>query len=273
MAESPSLPGSREIEEPSQSHKLVRRITSARTLVCHYNGGILGARDVGVAMRNSPCRAVGPLLRRPVRSEQIANSKLELRGRSGSDGQYDARLDVGVRRVRAIFAFAVLLGLTVALQWKAGAYRSELGSHRDESAHYVAGLLVHDYLLHHPKESPLVFAEQFYGHYPNVAIGYWPPLFYAVQGVWSLVFPPSIRSILFLVALISALLGTIVVDVVSRSQRYVVGMLAGILFVAIPVVVRSSTMIMADGLLSLLAVTATLSFLRFIDGHHRVRDS
>ncbi|HME33522.1 MAG TPA: glycosyltransferase family 39 protein [Terriglobales bacterium] len=194
---------------------------------------------------------------------------------SGTGYYNPKRLAVGTRAgwTVTVCAFAILLGVTVALQWWAGAYRSDLGLHPDESAHYVTGLMVHDYLWLHPKGSPLVFVEQYYGHYPKVAIGHWPPVSYAVQGVWSLLFSPSISSVLLLMATISALLGAVVADVVSRSQTLVLGMLAGLLLIANPIAAQASIMIMADGLLALLILAATLVFLRYIDGQHRVRYS
>jgi len=204
---------------------------------------------------------------------------------AGSGGEPHSLTDVsyqGADRLRVgpqagwaarLCGFAILLGVTVALQWCAQAYRSELGLHADESAHYLTGLMVHDYLRLHPKEPPLVFVEQYYGHYPKVAIGHWPPVFYLVQGVWSLFFSTSIGSTLLLMAVISALLGAVVADLVSRSGSLVLGLLAGLLLIANPVAAQASTMIMADGLLALLVLAATLVFLRYIDGQHRVRYS
>ena len=35
----------------------------------------------------------------------------------------------------------------------------------------------------------MAFAENYYLHYPEVAMGHWPPGFYLLQAVWTLLFP------------------------------------------------------------------------------------
>src|SRR4051812_19677115 len=66
----------------------------------------------------------------------------------------------------------------IFLQWSGGGYTSEFIGYPDESAHYVSGLMVHDYLHHlisFESVSPLKFASDFYDYYPRVSIGHWPP--------------------------------------------------------------------------------------------------
>ncbi len=172
-----------------------------------------------------------------------------------------------------LLATTMLFAVVLALQWHSHAYRSDLGSHADEAAHYVTGLLVHDYLAQHRTTSPSGFAEQYYGHYPKVGLGHWPPFFYLLQGVWSLIFQPSVASILVLVALISALSGGLITVLVTRSQKLAVGLMAGFLFVASPVVAQSSSMIMADGLVALLMLSATLAFVRFMNSKEAAKYS
>jgi len=160
---------------------------------------------------------------------------------------------------------AMMLGASLALQWSSQAAFSELGGHPDESAHYVTGLLVHDYLIQHDPISPIAFVSQFYGHYPKVGLGHWPPVFYLLQSLWSLLFQSSVASILALVALLSALCASLIALSVARTQTWTVGLMAGLLFVASRVVAQSSAMIMPDGLVALLMLAATLAFVRFMD--------
>src|ERR1700730_1585230 len=98
---------------------------------------------------------------------------------------------------------SLFLALIVVLQWLGGAYRTEFAGYPDEGAHYVTGLMVHDYIVRHHFDSFQAFAENYYLHYPKVAIGHWPPFFYVVEAAWMLVFPVSRSSMLLLMALLT----------------------------------------------------------------------
>src|ERR1039457_5065466 len=80
----------------------------------------------------------------------------------------------------ALLAFAGV----VLLQWKAGAFTAEFSGYPDEASHYLSGLLVSNYIAAGFPSSPIPYAEKFYIQYPYIGIGHWPPLFYAVEGVW-----------------------------------------------------------------------------------------
>ena len=96
------------------------------------------------------------------------------------------------------------MALTVFLSYKGDVYHSELGSEdSDEPAHYVTGLLIHDYVVKKFPESPLSFAARYYLHYPKIALGVWPPFFHIVEAFWMMVF--SARSVFFLPAAITTL--------------------------------------------------------------------
>src|SRR6202035_5156727 len=64
---------------------------------------------------------------------------------------------------------AVLWMLAALLQWKAGAYTVELSGNPDESAHYITGLMIRDYIASGHVTSPMTYAEQYYAHYPKIA--------------------------------------------------------------------------------------------------------
>ena len=52
----------------------------------------------------------------------------------------------------------------------------------------MTGLMVRDYIAAGFPDSPFRFAENYYLHYPKVAIGHWPPVFYSIQAAWMLIF-------------------------------------------------------------------------------------
>jgi len=117
-------------------------------------------------------------------------------------------------------SFSILLLFCALLQWRSGAYSSDLAGNPDEPAHVVSGLMVHDYLEHflspqgsHWPRNPRAFAESYYAHFPKVAIGHWPPLFYLVQAIWMFVFGRS------KVALLALMQGTTAGTATLISQR------------------------------------------------------
>jgi len=118
----------------------------------------------------------------------------------------------------ALVAAIIVWVFVVALQWQAGAYRAEFASHPDEAAHYVTGLMIHDWITSPGFAAPLAFAKQFYAHYPKVAFGIWPPLFHVIEAVWMLLFTPSKVSLLLLEALIGASLAALLYW--ALRQRY-----------------------------------------------------
>ena len=86
----------------------------------------------------------------------------------------------------AIFTFC--FSLAALLSWFAGAFQAEFGGYPDEPAHYVTGLMIHDYIAGWFPATPLRFAENYYLHYPKVAFGHWPPVFHFLQAIWMLLF-------------------------------------------------------------------------------------
>lgn len=169
------------------------------------------------------------------------------------------------RYVGCLGVGTVLFGLVLMLQWLGGAYRNEFAGYPDEGAHYITGLMVRDYVAAHRLISFRQFAENYYLHYPKVAIGHWPPFFYVVQAAWTLVFPVSRPSLLVLMALITAVFGFLLYRAVEDELGTALGISAGLLLVSIPVVQSYSGMVMADTLVGLLSFAAVLCFAKFVD--------
>ncbi|HSK21311.1 MAG TPA: hypothetical protein VK912_19300 [Longimicrobiales bacterium] len=63
--------------------------------------------------------------------------------------------------------------------------------------------MVRDYAADGCGSSALQFARDYYAHYPKIAIGNWPPLFYMVEGAWLLVTPVHAASVRVLLSLIT----------------------------------------------------------------------
>lgn len=160
---------------------------------------------------------------------------------------------------------SLFLTLIIVLQWLGGAYRTEFAGYPDEGAHYITGLMVRDYIARHDVHSFRQFAENYYMHYPKVAIGHWPPFFYVAQAAWTLLFPISRSSLLLLMAMFTALMAFTLYRIVEDELGTILGTAAGLLLIALPVIQAYSSMVMADTLVGLLSFCAVLYFARFMD--------
>ncbi len=157
-----------------------------------------------------------------------------------------------------------LFVLALCLQWKNGAYESEFGGHPDEAAHFITGLMVRDYVCQGFPERPMRFAEEYYDHYPKVALGHYPPGFYALEGAWLTVFPVSRNSALAFMALLAAVFGTLAYRGASEELSHVYALAIGILTVALPLTQTMTDTIMADLALAIACLLAARSFSRFL---------
>jgi 4-amino-4-deoxy-L-arabinose transferase-like glycosyltransferase len=170
------------------------------------------------------------------------------------------------RRQVVLESLAVCLALwalAVLLQSQAGAYHVEFASHPDESAHYITGLMIRDYVMSGHFHSPLAYAENYYAHYPKVALGMWPPLFHLIEALWTLMFSPSKTSVLLLMALVAALTATSIYYLVRRRHPWVVALVAATLYVLSPLVQVSTAAVMVDGLVALLDLWAAIYLVRY----------
>ncbi len=141
---------------------------------------------------------------------------------------------------------AGLFALAIVLQFLNGAFGSEFNAYPDEPAHYVTSLMVREYITGPHPFSPLKFAEQYYHHYPKVAFGHWPPVFYVVQAAWMLLFSASRASVRLEIAFTTALLAFSL----WREARHWFGqlwaLLAAVLLVCVPLIQNSTDEEMAE---------------------------
>ena len=161
----------------------------------------------------------------------------------------------------AVFAF--LLGFVVILQKLAGAYASGFGGYPDEPAHFVTSLMVRDFIASLDFSHPLQFAQQYYYHYPKVAIGVWPPVLYGALGTWFLIVGASRGSAIMFIAIIAATTASIIYLTGKRLIGRWAGFLSAVLFLASPLVQEASARVMAEHLVTLGMLVSTLCFARF----------
>lgn len=163
------------------------------------------------------------------------------------------------------FALLAFFAFAVALQVMSGAYPADFAGNPDEPAHYVTGVMVHDYLTTFPWQSPMPFARNFYAHYPAVAIGHWPPGFYLVQSIWTLPFGVSRVSVLLLIALLSAATATIAFVILRPRFGAAAASALALAFLSVPIVQEHGRMVMAEMPIALLTLGAAAAYRRYLD--------
>ncbi len=168
--------------------------------------------------------------------------------------------------------FGCFLALAIGLQYLAGAYHAEFGSEPDEAAHYVTGLFIHDYVKSGFPSHPRQFADNYYNHYPKVAIGHWGPTYYLVQTAWALLFTPSRGSIMVLMAVLTASIALLLFRWLRKEFSTLVSFVGACLFVALPLVQRFSAAVMTEIPITLLVLLATIFFARYLENGKK-RDS
>ena len=155
--------------------------------------------------------------------------------------------------------------LTLAWQWRGNAYGSEWSGDSDESAHFVTGLMVHDYFADRFPGSPMAYANRYYDFYPKVGLGHWPPVFYIIQAAWTLVFTPSRVSLLLLMAILGAVWLTASYAIVAWFSPAWMAWVSVVFLSATFDFQTSSRMLMAEIPVALFTLLALWSLARYLD--------
>lgn len=163
----------------------------------------------------------------------------------------------------AFVIFVLAYALATLLQHRNQAFKVGFGGHPDEPAHFVTGMMVYRYVTDGLGSSPMAFAERFYIHYPAVAFGHWPPLFYVLQAAWGVVFGFTRETQLGLMAVLCGALATSLVLSLRSRLSTSLAVAAGALLVTLPLVQRHTSMVMAEVPLALFACASTVAVARF----------
>lgn len=163
----------------------------------------------------------------------------------------------------------LLLALCLGLQMGQGAYRGEFGGHDDEAGHYITGLMIRDYVAAGCPGSPLRFAQEYYLHYPKVALGHWPPLFYLVQLPWTLLLPPDRLALMACMAILTTLLALAVYRVAADAFSPWAAWAVGAGWLVLPLVRQYGGLLMADMANAVFCFWAAWSFGCYLEGGRR----
>jgi len=177
-------------------------------------------------------------------------------------------------RPALLAAIVFVLAFDAAFLWQqvGGARVSEFGGHPDEAAHYVTGLMIRDYVAARFPGAPMKYADDYYSHYPKIALGIWPPVFYVVQAAWTLPFGVSRAALMLLMCVLAAVASMLVFVSLREDYGGFIGGLGALLFISLPLVREYYGMVMAETLSTVFIFGATLAFGNFLD-RGRARDA
>lgn len=162
-----------------------------------------------------------------------------------------------------LLLFIIALALTwLFLSWS-GALTSDLGGDPDEAAHAVTSLMIRDYLAEAPGQHPMKFAKTYYDHFPRVALGHYPPLYYLIAG--PLLMPHvSIQVLYLLQALTLAGLAALTFVIGRRLMPDPLAAVAGLGVIALPVALKLVQHVMSDLMLALLCLWAAIEWANYL---------
>ncbi len=168
------------------------------------------------------------------------------------------------RALKITVVFAAYLALLVWLQSERGAFGSELGGHPGESAHFVKGLMVSEYLARPYPVSPVQYTERFFSHFPGADDGPWLPAWYGLAGAWHLVFGPGIVPALLLILVFAAGTAALIFGLLSEEIGDIPAFAFGALFLALPLIRQFSGMTMLEIPTAFLMLAAAVTFIQFL---------
>jgi hypothetical protein len=171
-------------------------------------------------------------------------------------------------------ACVLLLAAAVGLQIRvgAGALGTEFAS-PDPPAQFTTGVMAHDYLRYAFGSNPIAFAESFYVRFPKVALGQWPPAYFALQALWYLIFPISVSSARFLSVAFTLSISSVLFLRLRRSCGVLAACAGAAVFLSLPLIQGSAWAVMSDLLTGVFVFFAVLSFSSFLREPRRSRDA
>ncbi len=146
---------------------------------------------------------------------------------------------------------------------------SEPYFNNDETRHVMTGVFFRDLIADRPADNPKQYAVNYYLQYPALGLMVWPPIFYAVEGVWMSCFGTSFASAKALVAGFGVVVAIYFYRLVRRSQsRLMAGVAVGVLGFT-PLVFASSRQVMLEIPCLALVLASIFHFERDLEGGKR----
>jgi hypothetical protein len=165
--------------------------------------------------------------------------------------------------------YSVLIGIVLILlvvfsMLRVHAFRTEFADDPDEAGHFMSGMLVHDYLAQGRALQPMEFARTYYAYYPKIAIGHWPPLFYAIQAAWYAAAGAGPAQVMILqTILFVAFAAMVFLSARGAAGRFGAFMLTAVVVLS-PATQYAMTKLLADGLVSMLMFASVLALAAYV---------
>jgi hypothetical protein len=116
----------------------------------------------------------------------------------------------------------------------------------DESRHLMTGVFFRDFFIDHPLSAAVDYVIRYYLQYPALGLIVWPPLFYAVEGLFMMVFGTSLLAAKVLVG-IFGLTGCLYLYLLARrTHGEATAILAAAIFGFSPLVFTFSHQVMLE---------------------------
>ena len=160
-----------------------------------------------------------------------------------------------------LIGWGVVLGLvSLALAWATQGVSPSFVD-PDESAHYVSTLFIADW-LRAGLPSPMSFATSYYLHFPKLAIGHWPPGWYALLAPLYAVWRPSPYAASLLAAFLSGLPAVLVAWALVRAAApRAVAAAASVAMLLLPLVAHDARYVLLDQPTALVVGVAAMAWL------------
>lgn len=123
--------------------------------------------------------------------------------------------------------------------------------------------MLHDYAKTGLGSSPLLFAENYYIHYPKVAFGIWPPVFHSTAAVWMLLFTRTHTSLLIFIAFQGALGAATLACFARKLLPPVAAFVLGLVLILNPALQNATSLMMVDLFLTVMQLWTMLLMIAF----------
>ncbi len=154
--------------------------------------------------------------------------------------------NAGSLRLISLAAAGCFLAYCFLVQSAAGAWSGGFVSYPDEPSHFIGAVMFRDWLASGRWWSPLGFAGDYYNHYPFFAVGYWPPLFSMLGGLWMLIVGVGRAQALVIPAVCAAGSAWLIFQFLRERVGVVLGICAGFLYLSMPAVREWMCAVMVD---------------------------
>ena len=168
------------------------------------------------------------------------------------------------RRLASWLAGLLLVVAFAVQAWNGRAAWGANLAEADDPAHFVTGVMVYDFLRGGNYSDPMGFAEEYYVRYPKVAMGHWPPAYYALQAAWYFVTGPTDRAARALSFLLMLVLAALVAWAL-RGMGPTVAISAAAALLLLPLMQQLAWRVMADLPLALFVLLTVLALTRYLE--------